>query len=840
MTDLLADDAHQAPTGAPLSGPAANHTGVVLGWLTELYGHATDGWLTTFSIDRTTGQRRTDWAPVTHLDQLAANIATTAATAATADIWCGCATRTAQLDGGRRGGEHDCHQIPGLWLDIDIAGPNHKTTERLPTTVEEAHQLIDLFPLPPTTVVHSGGGLQAWWLFAEMLDAADAAPLLRRWGATWAGHADTTGIHIDNVFDLPRIMRIPGTRNHKQTAPVPVRVLHTTATRYGIDDLEIHLDEEPVAPTTPRTDLLGGPRLPYIGPDRPSDAFNAAVDGSHVLETLGFHSPKTKRDGTTDYVRPGKTLREGPGATVYPDGHVAIWSDTCLQTWPNLETRQGYTPFQLYALTTHRGDFRAAARDLGQRGYGTPHQPDDLSWVDTAALPTPDGPPAMFDTDGNEVTPEPDAPSRLVPGGSFILDAPDEVPAIWGQDDHVLWAAGESIVIVGPAGVGKTTITGQIVKALIGLDSEVLGKTVAPTDRRVLYLASDRPSQISRAFARLYTEDDRQTLDDKLRVWKGPPPADIATDTDVLLRLATEAEASVVILDSLKDMAIGLSDDAVGAGVNRAIQTLLAAGIDVLALHHQRKATADAKPPKDLASVYGSTWITAGAGSVVLIWGEPGDAIVELRHLKQPAAEVGPLKVEHDQLTGTSTVFRGFNLLPFLRGRKNGVTALEVARAQYEKQAPNDNEQRKARRDLDKLVKSGLARKETAAVGGAGGSTGARFHAIDSADRLVTPVDNQSEGGVSEHRRSPDFSDETAGQSTDHRPAESWVAWGTGKAPAAPDTEHETAGQSTSHPTGHTGTQEHQPIRPPFKGAEERSPNQEIDHHEEDPYAELF
>jgi hypothetical protein len=34
--------------------------------------------------------------------------------------------------------------------------------------------------------------------------------------------------------------------------------------------------------------------------------------------------------------------------------------------------------------------------------------------------------------------------------------------------------------------------------------------------------------------------------------------------------------------------------------------------------------------------------ITAGAGSVVLLWGAAGDPIVEWRHLKQPAAEVGP------------------------------------------------------------------------------------------------------------------------------------------------------------------------------------------------------
>ncbi len=33
----------------------------------------------------------------------------------------------------------------------------------------------------------------------------------------------------------------------------------------------------------------------------------------------------------------------------------------------------------------------------------------------------------------------------------------------------------------------------------------------------------------------------------------------------------------------------------------------------------------------------GSTWLTSGLGSVIVLDGEPGDPTVELRHLKQPA-----------------------------------------------------------------------------------------------------------------------------------------------------------------------------------------------------------
>src|SRR5690606_40732808 len=61
-----------------------------------------------------------------------------------------------------------------------------------------AHALVSEFPLPPSAVVDSGGGLQAWWLFAEPLAADDdAQALLDRWGATWLQLADRSGWHLD-------------------------------------------------------------------------------------------------------------------------------------------------------------------------------------------------------------------------------------------------------------------------------------------------------------------------------------------------------------------------------------------------------------------------------------------------------------------------------------------------------------------------------------------------------------------------------------------------------------------------------------------------------------------
>lgn len=236
---------------------------------------------------------------------------------------------------------------------------------------------------------------------------------------------------------------------------------------------------------------------------------------------------------------------------------------------------------------------------------------------------------------------------RFVDGGSFIHSITDVTPAVWGAGEEVLWAEGEGLIVAGPQGVGKSTLAGNLVAAMI-TGGDVLGYPVKCVDR-ILYLAMDRPKQIARALRRQLGEVPEDELAQRLIVWQGPPPEDLAAHPERLLAMAEKAKADVVIVDSLKDAALGLSSDEVGAGWNRARQTVLAAGVDVLELHHDRK-TSDVTAPA-IEKLYGSVWITSGAGSVIHLGGEPGDPIVRLSHLKQPSAEVGPFQFNHDGVT---------------------------------------------------------------------------------------------------------------------------------------------------------------------------------------------
>lgn len=120
--------------------------------------------------------------------------------------------------------------IAGLWADIDIVSPYHKKAN-LPPTAEAV--ILELWPRP-TLIIHSGHGLQVWWLFDKPWVFADAGErqqaqqLTQWWHWRLSKHFVKKGWALDATHDLARVMRLPGTINHK--AEHPDRDGHSGAT----------------------------------------------------------------------------------------------------------------------------------------------------------------------------------------------------------------------------------------------------------------------------------------------------------------------------------------------------------------------------------------------------------------------------------------------------------------------------------------------------------------------------------------------------------------------------------------------------------------------------------
>lgn len=171
--------------------------------------------------------------------------------------------------------------------------------------------------------------------------------------------------------------------------------------------------------------------------ERPGDDFNKRGDVRAVLTQAGW---SRVREGVNEYWRrPGKT--SGWSATL-KDGVFYVFSANAAPFEPN----RAYSPFSVFALLNHGGNFEDAARALRLAGYGGVMSGADTHGVDisgiidqTSDCPTDgaDGPPAMPEISD----PGPMPPEMLrIPG--FISEVMDHTLAVAPYPNPVMAFAG--------------------------------------------------------------------------------------------------------------------------------------------------------------------------------------------------------------------------------------------------------------------------------------------------------------------------------------------------------------------------------------------------------------
>jgi hypothetical protein len=326
---------------------------VVRDWLTRLYGRS-PGY---FAVTAFVGGRpkRTTWFSTAEVDKAARAIERAQEAC---DVYVSCATHAEPQSGQSRGTSKTVTSISGLWADLDIGSEGHKPAA-LPNPADEAQALSILEGLPePSAVVHSGGGLQVWWWFDEpwsFRDPAEAAQASEAWHRMLVERGEARGLHVDAVGDLPRILRVPGSSNHKLDTPRPVVVRQMDGPSYPASELA----------------SLGAP-VAVRGTEPAAEDGSPLGSWAEILAPHGWTQAGTRAtDGATLWVRPGKSASEGHSAVSDPYGMpvlVNFSASAGLPTGPG----QRLTKFKVWAHLNFDGDEKAAKAALSRLTKDSP------------------------------------------------------------------------------------------------------------------------------------------------------------------------------------------------------------------------------------------------------------------------------------------------------------------------------------------------------------------------------------------------------------------------------------------------------------------------------------
>lgn len=153
--------------------------------------------------------------------------------------------------------KENVQSVKCFWLDIDCGASKAQINEKTgrpdgyvdqATGLSELKRFCTLIGLPRPLLVNSGRGIHVYWPLTQAVSREEWEPVANRLNELCVIH----NLYVDaSVFEVARVLRIPGTFNFKDDPPLPVEVIS------DCDDVEYSQFKE----------LLGVKELPdAIGP----------------------------------------------------------------------------------------------------------------------------------------------------------------------------------------------------------------------------------------------------------------------------------------------------------------------------------------------------------------------------------------------------------------------------------------------------------------------------------------------------------------------------------------------------------------------------------------------
>ena len=203
-------------------------------FLSEIYKGCREGYLTLTTLP----ERKTLWFKP---DELFKVSETAKKYGAKTNTFFGVGLRKKALKTGFRGSEKDVLCVTTLYADIDIKGNAHAQTS-LPSSTDEAIDFLHGLKIKPSIIVNSGNGIHGYWLLDKTFiietedDRKHISSIFKGFGRYVNSEAKKRGWKIDSVYDLARILRVPGTINHKLGTGAKCEVIESHDERHSISE----------------------------------------------------------------------------------------------------------------------------------------------------------------------------------------------------------------------------------------------------------------------------------------------------------------------------------------------------------------------------------------------------------------------------------------------------------------------------------------------------------------------------------------------------------------------------------------------------------------------------
>lgn len=224
----------------------------ILEFLQTMYGNCNHGIVTITTLPN----KHNEHLPVSNLSSAAERIT---ALGKTSNTYISSGLRRKDITPAERGSAEDVICVCSIMADFDCSGDAHKQVS-LPQSKGQIVEFIHGLKYQPTILVDSGNGMQGHWLFESPFyinnssDLTYIKEIVSGFGSHICGEGLKHGWRFDNVFDIARMYRAPGTTNFKHGQQRSCNVVEVTNHRYTLSTLEQYKISVPTYEDVPNID----------------------------------------------------------------------------------------------------------------------------------------------------------------------------------------------------------------------------------------------------------------------------------------------------------------------------------------------------------------------------------------------------------------------------------------------------------------------------------------------------------------------------------------------------------------------------------------------------------